>query len=105
MLAWPHPRSHSLAPSRSLGPQALAARRCLRRLSASEFQEVGRDMRENLDTALGDEDVVFDSYAAPAWQIGARLDGEDHAGRYRFIFLIHISPPAGDPRIFVYFDT
>ena len=38
MLVGPHPHSLSLARWRSLGPQALAARQCLGRLSATEPQ-------------------------------------------------------------------
>ena len=49
--------------------------------------------------------IVFDPDAAPAREVCARLDREDHAGRDRLVARVDVGPPPRDPRILVHFDA
>ena len=54
--------------------------------------------------SLGDQHIVFDSDAAPAREVRARLDREHHAGRNLLVARVHIRTPLHDPGILVHFD-
>ena len=61
-------------------------------------------VREQLDSLVSHEHVVFDPHAAPAWEVGARLDREDHAGCDALRAIVVRAPPRY-ARLLVHFDS
>ena len=52
---------------------------------SSDLQQVGRHVGQHLDAVVRHQHVVLDPNAAPAGEIRAGLDREDHPGRDRFV--------------------
>src|SRR3954453_7133072 len=60
---------------------------------------------QHLDAVVGDQHIVLDPDTAPTREIGAWLDGEDHACGDLFVLRVNIGPPSRNPRILVHLDA
>src|SRR5262245_56037531 len=73
--------------------------------SKSNLNEICRRVGQNLHAAAGHEHIVLDPDAAPAGQIGARLDREHHARLYSFVAGVDIGSAPCDPRALMDLDA
>src|SRR5437762_5148790 len=79
---------------------------CQHSLHCSDLDQLPCRPGQHFHTTLGHEHIVFDPHTAPARQVGAGLDGEDHAGGHRFVrdFIVELWTPLRDARVLVYFN-
>src|SRR5262245_10203716 len=68
----------------------------LNMLVRANRRQLTRNAGQALAAGLGDQEVVFDSHAAPTGQIQARLDGRHHSGCEHHVVVLPDARPFGD---------